>query len=361
MTDYLLYCRAGYEADVAAEIDDKLAKKGGYGFAKLIKNKGFLRYSLQSKSALPHIDLPHIDNLIFARQKLHILKDLSFDDTQDRILSILTALDALDLPMFGDVYLEYADTEEGRTIAKFCKKFTVPLRSALRKHARLTKKENSKKPYLHLFFEQSGHCVLAYSNAEDRNSDFLGIRRLKFPHDAPSRSTLKLEEAISLFYTNDQQAQLFNKGMTAVDLGACPGGWTYQLVSRGLKVEAVDNGAIAESLISTGMVKHYALDGFAYRPQDGHVDWLVCDMIEKPDKVAELMLQWLKNNWASATIFNLKLPMKKRYQTVDMLISKINNELHQDSGVILKAKHLYHNRDEVTVTIIKNAALFELT
>lgn len=38
---------------------------------------------------------------------------------------------------------------------------------------------------------------------------------------------------------------------------------------------------------------------------------MVCDMVEKPAKVAALMAQWLVNGWCRETIFNLKLPMKK--------------------------------------------------
>lgn len=37
---------------------------------------------------------------------------------------------------------------------------------------------------------------------------------------------------------------------------------------------------------------------------------MVCDMVEKPAKVAALMAQWLVNGWCRETIFNLKLPMK---------------------------------------------------
>lgn len=39
-------------------------------------------------------------------------------------------------------------------------------------------------------------------------------------------------------------------------------------------------------------------------------------MVEKPAKVAALMAQWLVNGWCRETIFNLKLPMKKRYEEV---------------------------------------------
>ncbi|MDI5035969.1 FAD-dependent 2-octaprenylphenol hydroxylase, partial [Salmonella enterica subsp. enterica serovar Montevideo] len=37
---------------------------------------------------------------------------------------------------------------------------------------------------------------------------------------------------------------------------------------------------------------------------------------EKPAKVTALMAQWLVNGWCRETIFNLKLPMKKRYEEV---------------------------------------------
>lgn len=42
--------------------------------------------------------------------------------------------------------------------------------------------------------------------------------------------------------------------MYAVDLGACPGGWTYQLVKRNMWVSSVDNGPMAQSLMDTGQV-----------------------------------------------------------------------------------------------------------
>lgn len=52
----------------------------------------------------------------------------------------------------------------------------------------------------------------------------MGIPRLKFPTDAPSRSTLKLEEAFFVFLTEKEREARLSHGMTAVDLGACPGG-----------------------------------------------------------------------------------------------------------------------------------------
>ena len=72
----------------------------------------------------------------------------------------------------------------------------------------------------------------------------MGIVRLRMPSAAPSRSTLKLAEAIGEFLDEKERERRLAPGTTAVDLGASPGGWTCQLVQRGMMVMAVDNGPI---------------------------------------------------------------------------------------------------------------------
>ena len=60
-----------------------------------------------------------------------------------------------------------------------------------------------------------------------------------------------------------------------------------------MMVQAVDNGPMADSLMETGQVEHIREDGFKYRPKRRNVTWLVCDMVEKPARVGELMTAWL--------------------------------------------------------------------
>jgi 23S rRNA (cytidine2498-2'-O)-methyltransferase len=85
----------------------------------------------------------------------------------------------------------------------------------------------------------------------------------------------------------------------------------------------------------------------------GHVELLVCDMIEKPDRVAVLMANWLTRNWATHAIFNLKLPMKRRYETVRAAIEAVGSQLASANiKTTMVIRHLYHNRDEVTVEVI---------
>lgn len=52
---------------------------------------------------------------------------------------------------------------------------------------------------------------------------FYGNPRLKFPADAPSRSTLKLEEAILTFIPRKEENKRLNENMIGVDLGLALG------------------------------------------------------------------------------------------------------------------------------------------
>jgi len=235
---------------------------------------------------------------------------------------------------------------------KFCRKFTVPLRASLRANKILLNYESAKRPVVHVFFIAPGTCYVGYSLPENNSPFFMGIPRLKFPSDAPSRSTLKLEEAFHIFIPADEWDERLASGMYAVDLGACPGGWTYQLVKRNMWVSSVDNGPMAQSLMETGQVIHLREDGFRYKSTSTKNYWLVCDMVEKPAKVAALMCDWLVNGWCREAIFNLKLPMKKRYEEVSNILERIDERL-KENGVNAEifAKQLYHDREEVTVHI----------
>ena len=142
--------------------------------------------------------------------------------------------------------------------------------------------------------------------------------------------------------------RLFQPDMRAVDLGAAPGGWTWQLVHRGLYVTAIDNGNLRGELVDNAMVRHLREDGFKYRPNKP-VDWMVCDMVESPSRIAKLVGLWLSEGWARHVIFNLKLPMKKRFEEVERC-SAIIDEMLGDKAerAVLQMKQLYHDREEVT-------------
>ena len=99
-----------------------------------------------------------------------------------------------------------------------------------------------------------------------------------------------------------------------------------------------------EELMSSGIVEHCPEDAYHFTPR-GHTDILVCDMVDKPSLVTSLITRWLENNWCDLAVFNLKLPMKKRFLEVQQCLTK----LQEINGLTLQAKQLYHDREEVTV------------
>ncbi|MFD0965862.1 23S rRNA (cytidine(2498)-2'-O)-methyltransferase RlmM [Seminibacterium arietis] len=358
MNSLLLYCRAGFEKELAAEITEKSSALGVFGFARVVENSGYLLFECYQESEADWLAQQlSIQQLIFARQMIVVSDLLSSLNPQDRITPIIEKYKnntALDLTKSTELWVETADTNEAKELLTFCRKFTVPMRNAMKKQGWLVSNKQLKCGLtLHIFFIQPNNCYIGYSYNQHHAPYFMGILRLKFPVEAPSRSTLKLEEAIRTFIPKEKEHLHFNQEMYAVDLGACPGGWTYQLVKRGLFVYAVDHGKMASSLHETGRIEHCAEDGFKFHPpKRKKIHWLVCDMVEQPSRVITLIAKWFSYGWCKESIFNLKLPMKKRYQEVQKCLSYIETILDEKGfKVKIQAKQLYHDREEVTVHI----------
>ncbi len=350
MKHVLLYCRQGYEKECAAEIQERAEQIGVFGFAKTQVNQAYVIFECyqagQAALLLEHVP---VRQLIFARQMFASLPLLEELPVSDRVSAIVDALP--ETLRAGRIWVETPDTNEAKALSKFCRKVTVPLRQALRAKKILSAQEHEKKPVLHVCFVSATSAFVGYSQVQTHAPYPMGILRLKMPKDGPSRSTLKLEEAFHVFIPKDEQEKRLASGLHAVDLGACPGGWTYQLVRHQMFVAAVDHGAMAPHLMETGQVKHVAQDGFTYEPPRKNVYWLVCDMVDKPARVAELMERWAIYGWCVEAIFNLKLPMKSRYKEVQQVLTTLETILLEQglTGFVLQCKHLYHDRDEVTV------------
>ena len=345
----ILLCRPGFEKECAGEIMEQANK---YLFPAYIQTSESSGYVLLVSSSEPGTDelITKIDfrQLIFTRQWFACSKEtLSLPET-NRLPDILDTVKLFE-ESFYDIELDYADTNEGKSLNKFCKQFRPHLVNALKKNHLLSAHARWR---LHLFFTDSLNVSIGIAPIDNSAEDVMGIIRLKMPGKAPSRSTLKLEEAIHWFLSKDQQHELIKNGMTAVDLGAAPGGWTWQFVQRNCLVTAIDNGPMDDELMKTGMVEHLQTDAFTYVPKK-KVDWLVCDMAERPLHVSRLIARWFTSKQCSNAIFNLKLPMKKRLASVQECITLLDKTLTQ-AGIKhnIQAKHLYHDREEITVCIL---------
>lgn len=346
----LLYCRPGFEKECAAEIGEIAADLGITGYAKARPDSGYVAFHAHAPEGTGLLaEKLKWRRLVFARQLLFAAPLLTELPVGDRITPLLNQAREFGTA-FSELWLETADTNEAKELSSFLKKFEKPFRIALTKAGLLAADgtPHPERPRLHLFFLGSAAAYVALSDPENSSDWPMGIPRLRMPRAAPSRSTQKLAEAFMEFVGGQNGPQRLRTGQTAVDLGASPGGWTWQLVQRGLHVTAVDNGPMDKALMASGMVEHLKTDGFHYRPKRP-VDWLVCDMVEKPARIAELMAEWVAGKHCKEAIFNLKLPMKKRYEELHRCRDLIEARLAA-AGVEarLRFKQLYHDREEVT-------------
>lgn len=182
-------------------------------------------------------------------------------------------------------------------------------------------------------------AIISVTPAVEAHSLHAGGRaRMRVDNDAPSRAAMKLEEALDWFGAAP------SRGDRCVDLGAAPGGWTHVLLQRGAHVLAVDPGAMAPALAKHKNLEHIRGSAFEIEPESP-VDWLFCDMVWRPLEVAAMLAKWARRGWASMLVANIKLPMKQKAEFVKRIL-----EILRDGGWHrVRARQLYHDREEVTV------------
>lgn len=165
-----------------------------------------------------------------------------------------------------------------------------------------------------------------------------GRSRMHRDHDSPSRAAMKLEEALEWLGEAPQ------RGDACVDLGAAPGGWTERLLKLGARVTAVDPARLRPDLMEARALVHARCSAFEFEPAEP-VEWLFCDMAWRPLEVAQLLARWARRGWAGQLVANLKLPMKDKVA----LLERARDTLTEGGWKGLRLRHLYHDREEVTV------------
>jgi 23S rRNA (cytidine2498-2'-O)-methyltransferase len=340
-------CRAGFEPECARDLEALAGAANAPPSAGAWVVPGVVALPLQARPGPARItDALTRRPPVFAREVVlgtgpHAL------GTRDRIAPIVALARAMGTRC-GCLWLEYPDTNDGKQLSSLCRRLEPLLAEELRAALVLAPHDAPRLPRLHVVFTAKESAFVATSAPAWNGAWPMGIPRLKMPRDVPSRSTLKLAEAFATFLNADDELRVLRPGMRAVDLGAAPGGWTWQLAHRGLRVTAVDNGPLKGEVKDDPLVTHLREDGLKWRPKRP-VDWLVCDIVEQPIRVAELVARWIADGAARRAIFNLKLPMRKRYDEVERCRRRIMDVLN-GAGVAaeLSLRQLYHDREEVT-------------
>lgn len=171
---------------------------------------------------------------------------------------------------------------------------------------RLTKESKKSKWLLQVILIQNDILGISISHQEEtgepftrtisHTANFINVADDKTP---PSRAFKKLVEARLLWRLP------FRKGQQAVDLGACPGGWTHVAQSWGLSVTSIDRSPLAEHLMKSRRVQFIKGDAFTWIP-DKKVDWLLCDVISAPGRTKELIQRWITEKLASYFCVTMK-------------------------------------------------------
>jgi len=149
----------------------------------------------------------------------------------------------------------------------------------------------------------------------------------------PSRAYLKLWEALVRLRRWPQP------GERCVDLGACPGGWTYVLARLGARVVAVDKAPLDAKVAAMPGVEWRGESAFGLEPESiGPVDWLFSDVICYPARLLRLVERWR----ASGLVKNFVCTIKFQGET--------DHETAAAFAAIPQAQvlHLAHNKHELT-------------
>lgn len=115
----------------------------------------------------------------------------------------------------------------------------------------------------------------------------------------PSRAYAKLREAWA------RLGRGVRSGETCVDLGASPGGWTYDALAAGASVVAVDRSPLRDDLMRHPRLRFVRGDAFAFTPEVP-VDWLLCDVIAYPERSLELLERWLSRGLCRRFVVTVK-------------------------------------------------------
>ena len=191
----------------------------------------------------------------------------------------------------------------------------------------------------------------------------------------PNRAYLKLWEALIYFGETPE------KNNVCMDLGACPGGWTWVLQSFGSKVIAVDKAPLDKNisqlpgvyfleqsafaldfknLACLNFVSQFAGEGrknhalvsplagetgqraVVLLGREGVIDLLVCDIACYPDKLLTQLLKWIESGKIKKIISTIKL----QGQIDEKILEDLNNFKNIPN---IKIKQLWQNKHELTL------------
>jgi 23S rRNA (cytidine2498-2'-O)-methyltransferase len=193
----------------------------------------------------------------------------------------------------------------------------------------------------------AGFAYLGLSRPEHNLSDWTGGKiRFRREEEQVSRAKFKLLEAEHAFSLD------LSAFRHALDIGAAPGGWTSLLLERGLNVTAVDPADLAPELKRHPRLTFLQTKAEMVKFRRDQFDLMVCDMNWSPRQMVKVVsgLAYALQEGGTA-IVTLKLPGGKPFQALRETAADLQPALR-----LRKAKQLFHNRNELTLYMIREGS-----
>jgi 23S rRNA (cytidine2498-2'-O)-methyltransferase len=168
-------------------------------------------------------------------------------------------------------------------------------------------------------------CSSAFPNGE--------VQFIEDRVSAPSRAYLKLWDLFTVLGEAPKPNEF------CLDLGACPGGWTWVLQQLGARVLSIDKAPLDDRISSLPNVEYRSESAFALDPLTiGPVEWLFSDIICYPKRLLALVQKWLAAGTVRRFVCTVKFQGETDFETVQQLAAIPGSRL----------LHLHHNKHELT-------------
>jgi 23S rRNA (cytidine2498-2'-O)-methyltransferase len=149
----------------------------------------------------------------------------------------------------------------------------------------------------------------------------------------PNRAYLKLWEILCLAHVK------LNSNDVVIDLGSCPGGWSWALSQQVKKVYSVDTAPLDPKMSKIESIVFHKEDAFKLNTANySDCTWLFSDIICTPDKLLHLIKDWMTHSQIQNFVCTIKFK-----GSCDFEILKQFKEIKN-----AKLIRLYQNKNEVT-------------
>ncbi len=182
----------------------------------------------------------------------------------------------------------------------------------------------------------------------DFHRPFVGGRpNIALPAEAPSRAYLKLEEVVQLYSIK------LSSNDTAIEIGSAPGGASFALLQRGLKVVGVDAAKMDPVVMKNQNFFHIqkAMADVKSSELPKQVQWILIDINQKPE-IAIQSLQSLIQKYENS-LKGIFLTLKLNDWKNMLEIKKIQNKLFKFGFEQVCVAHLISNKKEVSLCALK--------